>query len=82
MARINKDQIKEDLSFHNLFAEASKKDVSDFVDDFFKSIADQVANGDEVNIAGFGKFEAFKRSNGELTPKFRPFKTFKESVSG
>lgn len=78
---IYKSDIVEDLQYHDLFADATKGEVADFVDDFFEEILNKVADGTSVSIARFGKFEAYKRQNGTLKPKFTPFKDFKDAVS-
>jgi len=82
MARLNKDAIVAELELQDIFANATKTQIKEFVEDFFDSIATKVANGDEVAIAGFGKFENYTRQNGAHKPKFTPFKEFKEAVEG
>lgn len=78
--RINKPLLVEDIMLHNVFADASKAQITDFVEFFFDKISSHVVAGNEVFIPGFGKFENFTLSNGVHTPKFRPAKAFKESV--
>lgn len=60
----------------------TKKQSKEFLEDFLAIIKDEVVAGNDVSIAGFGKFEAFKRENGEVVPKFRVFSQFKKEVSG
>lgn len=79
--RLNKDALVEQLMLQDIFANATKKAVTEFVEDFFKLVEDTVAEGGEVSIPGFGKFEKFERQNGAKVPKFRPFTAFKEKVA-
>jgi len=79
--RINKPALVEEIMLHDVFADASKAQITDFVEFFFDKISSHVVAGNEVVIPGFGKFESFTRSNGVNTPKFRPAKAFKDSVS-
>jgi len=73
----------------------SKKDTESVVDTVLQTIIDTVAGGNEVSLAGFGKFEKHHRSErmghdprknvpmkiaASDTPKFKPSKNFKESV--
>jgi DNA-binding protein HU-beta len=41
---------------------ATQKQAGEFVDAIFDAIAEALANGESVNIPGFGKFEVRKRS--------------------
>lgn len=79
--KLNKAQIVEQLMLQDIFANASKKAVTEFVEDFFIMIQDNVSQGNEVTIPGFGKFEKFERQNGTKVPKFRPFSAFKAQVA-
>lgn len=81
MARINKDGLLEVMSLHTVFADTTKKDTKEFLEDFLSTIVNAVADGDEVTIAGFGKFEPFTLANGTVVPKFRAFKEFKDAVA-
>jgi len=58
----------------------TKKAAGEFLNEFLNIISDTVAEGTEVRIAGFGKFEKFERSNGKTTPKFRPYAALKTRV--
>lgn len=75
----------------------TKKAMAEYVDTVFDVIADSVAAGENVSIAGFGKFEVTERSaregrnpaTGEAihieaskSPKFRASSTFKAAVKG
>ena len=75
----------------------TKKAMAEYVDTVFDVIADSVAAGDNVSIAGFGKFEVTERAaregrnpaTGEAihieaskAPKFRASSTFKAAVKG
>lgn len=78
--RINKPAIVEAILLQDIFENATKKQVTQFVDDFFDMIANHVIAGNEVNIAGFGKFEKYKRQDGSFKPKFSSFTKFKAAV--
>lgn len=80
--RINKPAIVEAILLQDIFENATKKQVTQFVDDFFDMIANHVIAGNEVNIAGFGKFSKFQRQDGSFKPKFAPFTAFKQQVKG
>ena len=75
----------------------SQKAMGEYIDTIFNVIADSVASGDNVSIAGFGKFEVAERSaregrnpaTGEAihieaskAPKFRASSMFKAAVKG
>lgn len=81
MARITKTDLVNELALQDIFADQPKYKIKEFVEDFFQSIADKVVEGNDVAVAGFGKFENFERSNGIKTPKFRPGKAFKDAVA-
>jgi len=81
MARLNKQSLIEDLALHDAFAVSTKKEVTAVVDFILDYIQDAVTNGDEVNLAGFGKFTKFVRQNGQAKPKFTPFSAFKSAFT-
>lgn len=73
----------------------SKKDIEAVVNSVLQTIIDTVASGNEVSLAGFGKFEKHHRNErmghdpkhdvpikikATDAPKFKPAKAFKESV--
>ena len=75
----------------------TKKAMAEYVDTVFDVIADSVAAGENVSIAGFGKFEVTERSaregrnpaTGEAihieaskSPRFKASSTFKAAVKG
>lgn len=77
--------------------EASKAAVSRFLDSFISQVQQSVAQGDEVKLTGFGKFERIKiaaRSGRNpktgasllipegLRPRFTPGAVFKATVKG
>lgn len=80
--KINKPALVEELYLMTIFENASKTQVTQFIENFFDIIAAHVTNGDEVTIAGFGKFEKFQKQDGTYKPKFTPFKDFKDAVKG
>ncbi|MBL0387818.1 HU family DNA-binding protein [Tumebacillus sp. ITR2] len=76
-------------------AELTKKDAGNAVDAVFDAIVEALANGDKVQLIGFGNFEVRERSarkgrnpqTGEeieiaasKTPAFKPGKQFKDSI--
>jgi len=86
MARLNKQSLVDDLAFHRAFEATPISQVAEVVDYIFELIVDRVASGDEVTIAGFGKFEKYERTkDGKPTGSFRPklvaFKAFKDAVN-
>lgn len=73
----------------------TQKDTGIVVDSIFDTIANELANGGEVNITGFGKFISVHKEarvarnpqDGSLvevpehnTPRFKPSSTLKETV--
>lgn len=75
----------------------TKKAMAEYVDTVFDVIADAVATGENVSIAGFGKFEVKERDarmgrnpqTGESiqiaaskSPRFKASSTFKAAVKG
>lgn len=78
---INKEALAEELYLHDIFAELPKKQTKEFVEDFFEMISNHVIDGNTVSISGFGKFEPYTKKDGGVTPKFRPFTKFKDSVA-
>lgn len=86
MARYTKVDLVNDLLLHDAFADRSKKFVTEFVEDFFDSLALKVVAGDEVAIPGFGKFSKYQgttdgKLNGKFRPKFSAFTEFRNAVS-
>ena len=90
---MNKTEIAEMLAEMEGVTKASAERM---VNALFDSIVDAVKKGKQVSIAGFGVFEAKKRSErmgrnpktGEtikiaasMSPKFRASKTFKDAVN-
>lgn len=76
--------------------ELTQKDVLAVIDAFIASTTKALANGDEVNVAGFGKFVARKRAArtsinpktkeeisvpASIAPAFKPGKALKEAVN-
>ncbi|MHB8098109.1 MAG: HU family DNA-binding protein [Sulfuricurvum sp.] len=82
MARINKAALVEEILLQDVFESATKKQVTQFVDDFFQTIANHVIAGDDVAITGFGKFEKYTKQDGTFKPKFSAFTEFKSAVKG
>lgn len=82
MTRINKPLLVEELLLQDIFAEATKGKVTEFVEDFFNLIAKHVVAGNEVAIPGFGKFERYTKQDGTFKPKFTAYGEFKNAVKG
>ncbi|WP_456274223.1 HU family DNA-binding protein [Bacillus sp. AK031] len=76
-------------------AELSKKDATKAVDAVFDSIQNALANGDKVQLIGFGNFEVRERAarkgrnpqtgeeieiSASKVPAFKPGKALKEAV--
>ena len=76
--------------------DVNKKDVEKAVSALFDTIVEQVANGDDIRIVGFGTFECRERkertgsnprSNEKITipaskvPAFKAGKAFKDAVA-
>jgi len=81
MARINKPALVEEIMLHDVFAEATKTQVTEFVEDFFELLAAKVVEGNEIAIPKFGKFEKYTRQDGTFKPKFTAFTDFKAAVN-
>lgn len=62
------------------FGDMTLKEIEAIVDSITGLIIDSVENDIEINLAGFGKFYRFTRHNGSFTPKFKPFKNFRDIV--
>lgn len=78
METINKKALADKvLEFDNF---ETKKQATEFVEDFFQIIKDAVIEGKTVSIPGFGKFEAYTKQNGTKKPKFVPFSDFKDKL--
>jgi len=89
---MNKEKLAEEVQ---KISGLSKKDAKKVVDGIFEAIANALAKGEEVAIAGFGTFRVVKRAAREarnpktgekiqvpakVVPKFRPAKALKEAV--
>ncbi|GLI83687.1 MULTISPECIES: HU family DNA-binding protein [Bacillaceae] len=76
-------------------AELSKKDATKAVDAVFDTIQESLANGDKVQLIGFGNFEVRERAarkgrnpqtgeeieiSASKVPAFKPGKALKEAV--
>ena len=79
--RYNKAQLVEDLSLHiDVQSKAAAVRIIDFITE---TIAEQLAQGNDVTIGSFGKFEKTKdgKPTGIIVPKFAAFKDLKEAVA-
>jgi len=89
----NKADLVEAL--HQGRADLSKNEVKVLVEEFMDTVMTVVAEGGQVRLSGFGKFEAIERARrtgrnphtGEevpipatSVPRFKPGKLFRESV--
>jgi DNA-binding protein HU-beta len=90
---VNKTQLIEAVAEK---AELTKKDATKAVDAVFEVIQNSLANGDKVQLIGFGNFEVRERAartgrkpqTGEVieipaskVPAFKPGKQLKETVN-
>jgi DNA-binding protein HU-beta len=90
---VNKTQLIEAVAEK---AELTKKDATKAVDAVFEVIQNSLANGDKVQLIGFGNFEVRERAartgrnpqTGEVieippskVPAFKPVKQLKETVN-
>lgn len=79
------------------YTEATKKDVEAFINAFVDVVTESLANREDVNISGFGKFEVRERAGrvgrnpqtGEeiiipasVAPAFKAGSKLKEAVKG
>ena len=83
--RINKQALVDEVMFHDIFEEASKSQITQFVDFFFDKIFDKVVEGNVVAISGLGKLERYERTkdgkpSGEYKIKFTAFNDLKERI--
>ena len=80
MARFSKADLIDALALHNdLETKAEAGRILEFITE---TITAQVAEGNDVNIAGFGKFYKFTSSTtGKVKPKFNAAKAFKDAVT-
>ncbi|HKJ87444.1 MAG TPA: HU family DNA-binding protein [Gammaproteobacteria bacterium] len=77
--------------------DCSKQEVKALVDDLMETVIEVVAEGGQVRLSGFGKFEAVDRAprtgrnphTGEevpipatIVPQFKPGKLFRDGVEG
>lgn len=90
---MNKVELVERIAEFDNFT--SKKQAREFVEDLLAMVRKEVAEGNEVSLAGFGKFYPAKQSaregvaNGvaystpeKTVPKFKAAKGFKDEVAG
>ena len=86
MARLNKQSLVDNVSLHRAFENTPKYQVAEVVDYLFEIITEHVACGDDVTVAGFGKFQKAERTKdgkpvGSFRPKLVAYKAFKDAVS-
>ncbi len=82
------DQVSENTGYH-------KKEIKEILEGTLDAISDALANGERVQLVGFGTFEVSKRAAREgrnpqtgkkikiaarKVPKFRPGKALKDQV--
>lgn len=90
--------VKQDLvkSVASKIEGATQKDVAIVIDTVLETIKENVANGEKINLVGFGSFEAVERAAREgrnpktgesisipasKAPKFKAGKNFKDMVN-
>lgn len=79
--RISKVDFINEIALHDVFANTSKKGVTDVINHILDSLTNHIVAGDSVHLSGFGKFENFVRANGAKSAKFRPAKALKDAVA-
>jgi nucleoid DNA-binding protein len=79
MENLNKKALADRIAEYDNFS--TKVQAQEFLDDIIGLIVDTIVDGKVVSIAGFGKFESYTRTNGQVVPKFRAFTKFKEAVA-
>lgn len=84
MTKLNKQSIVDLVAEYDCIP--TKKLAAELVDDIISLIQSNVIAGNEVSIAGFGKFYKFAKTadgkpTGKFTPKFTAFKDFKDAVN-
>lgn len=90
---MNKKELVQNIVENSLL---TKKDVDEIVTNVFEEISKALANGESVDVFGFGKFEVTERGERDgINPatkeririkaskyvKFRPSKSLKEKVN-
>lgn len=78
--RYTKHDLVDDLLVQDIFANATKRAVTEFVEDLFLSLTERVAEGYEISIPGFGKFFTKTLASDKIVPKFIAFKDFKDAI--
>lgn len=82
MSKINLPILTSEVMLHEAFANTSKAQIDSALRHIFQTIADHVANGDEVAIPGFGKWYKFKSSvTDSVKPKFKAAKAFVDATA-
>ena len=97
MAKISKVELINEVALHDVFANTSKAKVTSVVNHILDTITTHLANGNEVNLSGFGIFRtAVSSARTAKVPgtdktvdvpattvaKFKVGKALKEAVSG
>lgn len=80
MARISKQDFIDSLSLHvDIETKAEATRILSYI---LEELTDAMVRGDTVHLSGFGKFEPFTRTNGKVSPKFRPASALLREVAG
>ena len=94
---MNKVEMTDRLAARTGMNKVAARDAVDAVDSVFATIGEALANGDEVRIAGFGRFAARTRPartgrnprtgeaitiSASTLPSFKPGKALKDDVNG
>jgi len=80
MKRLNKKALARTLQEAELVETLTAGEH--LVDVLTNTVVSEVVAGNEVSLAGFGKFIPYTRTNGTVKPKFVPFKAFKDAMGG
>jgi DNA-binding protein HU-beta len=77
---MNKAQLINNLALHNDIEGGTKVAAERVLNFIIESIMEELKKGEEVTIAGFGKFYVYKLASGKVVPKFKAFENFKEAI--
>ena len=95
MAQISKVEFINDIALHNAFVNTTKKDVTSVINTILDTITAHLADGNTVNLSGFGSFTTVDRDArtarvpgttktvevpAKRVAKFKPAKALKDAV--
>ena len=77
---MNKVQLTEELALHADVLGGTNAAAKRILDFMLETIVLEVRTGNEVTIAGFGKFYPYKLASGKTVPKFKAYDNFKKAM--